>query len=72
MADFEQIFHVTPLWEVEELPEATELINQNNVWEEKRYRRKFVQISAMAGKVADFFENLEHRDKKPTLCKMGK
>ena len=69
MADFERIFHVTPLWEVEEQPGATELLNQNIVWEESRYHKKFGQISAMAGKVAEFFENLQHKDKNQLYVK---
>ena len=61
LADFEHIFHVTPIREVEETAEATKLLNQNNVWEEKEYNDNFKSIAPLAGKVADFFENLPHR-----------
>jgi len=61
LADFEHIFHVIPIRDIEETEEATKLLNQNNVWEEKEYYDNFKNIAPLAGKVADFFENLPHR-----------
>lgn len=61
LADFEHIFHVIPLRKNEETAEATKLLSQNIVWDEKEYRNNFYYIAPLAGKVADFFEKLPHR-----------
>ena len=62
MADFESIFHVYPLWEVEETEEASLFLHQNNVWEEQYYRDNFDDIAPLAAKAAHFFESLKHED----------
>ena len=62
IADFERVFHVTPLLEVEETPEATKLLDQNNVWKEMVSIDHSKAIAQFAGKVTEWFENLGNQN----------